>query len=478
MLLKFPPSVPDNQKRDLTSQILDWCLTNGVVFENSDKPGNGLNVPVTLFPTPFSRHGYKNAIELQVLYNSLYHAVFKHPEFVIEQLSQLKEDEFTMKLLSIYENCSKRRTQNLTGGVFRSDYIVDKSRNSGEEGRQIKQVEFNTVSVSFGALSSKVTELHKFLAETAKTSVHGEVPVSKSLRDIAKGLATMHSAYGCQQAILLFVTQPNETNVMDQRLLEYELYREYGIISVRATLEQIHRKTTIGEQNRLIFIPTGAEISVVYYRAGYAPHEYATAADWTARERLEGSHAIQCPSIMTQLIGTKKIQQVLTKPGVIEQLQPNLTNTEIELIRKTFVGLWPLDETDLGKEGQKLAMQSPEKFVLKPQREGGGNNIYKKDIVKHLENIGHENWSSYVLMELIDPPKISNTILRNGDLVTGRVVSELGVFGTVLWDIEANKELMNNQAGFLLRTKTQKSNEGGIAAGFGCLDAVLLLSSR
>lgn len=476
MLLKFPPSISDSQKRDLKWQILDWTLTNGVLFASAAQPGAGRNVPVTLFPTPFSRHGFETALEIQVLYNRLYHAVFRRPDLVLGELQQAHDDEFTSRLVAIHAACDKQRTQPLTGGVFRSDYIVDRARASQEEGRQIKQVEFNTVSVSFGALSSKVTEMHKFLAETAKKGVHGEVPVSDSLRLIAKGLATMHSAYGCPEAVVLFVVQPDETNVMDQRLVEYELFRQYGILCVRATLEQVNRKTTIGDRNRLIFIPLGAEVSVVYYRAGYAPHEYRSQAEWAARERLESSHAVQCPSVLTQLCGTKKIQQLLTLPSFVEQLQPDLTADELALVRKTFTGMWPLDESPLGKEGQRLALEQPERFVLKPQREGGGNNIYKKDIPAYLASVDRATWPAYVLMELIESPKISNIILKDNELVSGRIVSELGVFGTALWDIDQGRELMNNQAGFLLRTKLQKSNEGGIAAGFGCLDAVLLPS--
>lgn len=480
MLLKFPPTTSESQKRNLKRQIHDWCLAKGVLFANRQSPGEGHTVPVTLFPTPFSRHGFETAMNIQISYNSLYHAVVNNPDFVVEELTKASgtEDKFTLNLLNIYKNTVKTRTQNLTGGLFRSDYLVDKMRSSLDEGRQIKQVEFNTVSVSFGSLSSRVTEMHKFLALTAKNSIHGEVPVSTSLKDLAKGLATMHNAYrnGTNEAIVLIITQPDEANVMDQRLLEYELYEKYGIICVRASLEQVHRKTAIGKDNRLIFVPNGMEVSVVYYRAGYGPHEYPTDAEWAARERLESSHAIQCPSVLTQLAGSKKIQQLLTINGVIEKLHPNLEDSEIASIRKTFVEMWPLDDSELGRQGQKHAMENPERYVLKPQREGGGNNIYREDIPEYLNKLDRQSWSNYVLMELIDSPKISNIMLKGNELITGRIVNELGVFGTVLWDLDTGKEVMNNVAGFLLRTKLQSSNEGGVAAGFGCLDAILLPS--
>lgn len=41
---------------------------------------------------------------------------------------------------------------------------------------------------------------------------------------------------------------------------------------------------------------------------------------------------------------------------------------EITKIRKCFAGLWSLDDEEIVKS----AIQKPELFVLKPQREGGG----------------------------------------------------------------------------------------------------------
>jgi hypothetical protein len=37
-----------------------------------------------------------------------------------------------------------------------------------------------------------------------------------------------------------------------------------------------------------------------------------------------------------------------------------------------------------------------------------------------------------------------------------------------------DKVILNNQSGYLMRTKVSSSNEGGVAAGFAVLDSVLL----
>lgn len=49
--------------------------------------------------------------------------------------------------------------KNIHLGLFRSDYLLHVT---GPEGPlELKQVEFNTISSSFGALSNKVTDLHR-----------------------------------------------------------------------------------------------------------------------------------------------------------------------------------------------------------------------------------------------------------------------------------------------------------------------------
>jgi glutathione synthase len=45
----------------------------------------------------------------------------------------------------------------------------------------------------------------------------------KALHGVAESLAHAFRAYGSPNAVILFVVQPGERNVFDQRLLEYEL---------------------------------------------------------------------------------------------------------------------------------------------------------------------------------------------------------------------------------------------------------------
>ena len=85
-------------------------------------------------------------------------------------------------------------------------------------------------------------------------------------------------------------------------------------------------------------------------------------------------------------------------------------------------------------------------------------------------------------MELIEPPALKNSIFREGQVKTGEVIGELGVYGVCLWksghggESKGKGEVLENfEAGYLLRTKGRESEEGGVAAGFGAVDSVCLV---
>lgn len=254
------------------------------------------------------------------------------------------------------------------------------------------------------------------------------------------------------------------------------------------------------------------EISVVYYRAGYTPSDYPTDVQWNLRLLIEKSLAIKCPSIGLQLAGAKKVQQVISQVEVlgnfleIGSVDPSsttsttspkskLTISDSEELLKSFSGLYPLDQSPSGEAALKLAYETPEKFVLKPQREGGGNNVYRTDIPTYLNELSKKDQSNldkggdgkvleregYILMELIEPPLGSKSILvRSGaDPKESDVISELGIFGVTLFKAGAGGKgaeiWLNQTSGHLLRTKGRESDEGGVAVGFSVIDSPWLV---
>jgi len=141
---------------------------------------------------------------------------------------------------------------------------------------------------------------------------------------LAAGLAHAHNAYNVPNTAVLFVVQNSEQNIFDQRWIEYYLLEKHGIITCRKTLAEIGNLAKLDD--RKLIVPSATtegswqEISVVYLRAGYSPSDYPSKIEWQGRRLLESSHAIKCPTILTQLAGCKKVQQVLSSPTILERL--------------------------------------------------------------------------------------------------------------------------------------------------------------
>lgn len=368
-------------------------------------------------------------------------------------------------------------------GLFRSDYMLH--RPTPEDEPVIHQVEFNTIASSFGGLASRVSELHRFLVRsgayppTPQLSLES-IPLNPAAAELASGLAKADEYYGPtksgREKGILFIVQPGERNAFDQRWLEYALLENHNVKTHRIALSEVPTRTRLESGSRRLIYTTAlaqdVEISTVYFRAGYGPDDYPTQLEWDARLHLERSAAIKCPTTAMQLAGAKKVQQELAVPGVLERFvaQPS----HLDLLRKTFTSIFPLDTSPEGLRARKLAFEEPEKYVLKPQREGGGNNVYRAKIPDFLRSMDENLWSGYILMELIQPPPAEGVIVRNGEIVRGGVIGELGVYGVILFRQDTGEPVVNREAGWLLRTKSDESEEGGVAAGFGCVDGVCL----
>ncbi|KAK2630255.1 hypothetical protein QTJ16_001075 [Diplocarpon rosae] len=506
----YPPSLTAAEFKQLAASIKDWSIAHGlavrppptVVTAEADPFGIlATTVPVTLFPSPFPRVCFEQAKSVQTVYNKLYASIAQDEDFLQGIVQEIIDvDGFIAELWQVHLKVREEGyTQNLSLGLFRSDYLVH--QRIADLAPMIKQVEFNTIAASFGGLSSQTSKMHKYLAfseypllKTSLPSCDLTLPENESTRSLALGLRTAFDAYTASETIypccIIFVVQNPERNIFDQRHLEYELQRNSSPIPVfRLPFQETLSYTSIANTTKreLLYHPPSNpskifEVAIVYYRSGYGPEDYQDGSAWKSRLQIERSHAIKCPTVLTQLAGAKKVQQVLatptsaSAPSVLSRFIKNDTPS-IQALEDTFTNIFPLDETPAGLEARKIAIH-PEKcqdYVLKPQREGGGNNIYRSAIPQFLKSLPESHWKSFILMEMITPPPVQNIILRNGALEQGGVICELGVYGTCLWDQVSKEVLHNENAGYLLRTKGDKSEEGGVAAGFGCMDSCRLV---
>lgn len=135
------------------------------------------------------------------------------------------------------------------------------------------KVELNTIASSFGCMSALTSTMHRHLlarfgsessnagkavrnhaASIGIEAGQGEelarlIPDNPTLTELPRALAAAHACYGKQDAVVLFVVQPGETNAVDQRLLEMKLWDNHGVRVVRMSLAEVRwpRGGAIGE---------------------------------------------------------------------------------------------------------------------------------------------------------------------------------------------------------------------------------------
>ncbi|UNI14180.1 Glutathione synthase [Purpureocillium takamizusanense] len=508
----YPPQLTDVERDNLVLAIKDWSIGNGLAIRpppavipiNADPAGiAAINAPVTLFPSQFPRICFEQGKAVQQTYNDLYAAVSRDEDFLAHIVKEVADgDDFIRNLWQIHLKVKQEGyTQPLSLGLFRSDYMVHQDASTTPPSLTAKQVEFNTIASSFGGLSCLTSKLHRYLAATEYPLIKEGIPAgsldlpeSSAVKGLAGGIEAAFNAYPPSELghpkCIIFLVQGDERNVFDQRHLEYQIASSSPKAPVfRLAFSDILTYTTVANtpKRQLLYrLPRNPEkvfeVAVIYMRAGYGPGDYPDQRAWDARYHLERSAAIKCPTVLTQLAGTKKVQQVLatprssSAPSMLGRFINDDTPAAGDLWR-TFTNIYPMDTSEAGLEARQKALDpvTCQAYVLKPQREGGGNNIYRGAIPGFLKSVPEEHWGSFILMELITPPPVSNLILRNGKVEQGGVICELGVYGTCLWNQNSGEVFRNEEAGYLLRTKGDKSEEGGVAAGYGCMDSCSLV---
>lgn len=195
---------------------------------------------------------------------------------------------------------------------------------------------------------------------------------------------------------------------------------------------------------------------------------------------------IKLPSIDYQLTTFKKFQQALSDNALLQRC----TRDDVisQKVAPLFEGIWSLE--DFGTEGAEAnkayekALLESHKYVLKPQREGGGNNFFDDELKQQLLSIESQpEVKSFLIMEKIHPPISPSYCIRDGQLKHFDCVCELGLFSSLITKFEPgqaneNTVLHEEVLGTLFRTKGISFNEGGISSGAAVLDYPLLVPTK
>nr|VZI01565.1 unnamed protein product [Spirometra erinaceieuropaei] len=412
----------------------------------------------TLLPSPFPSKSFQQAMVLQKDFNILYKKVA----------------------------ADHRPVQKIKLSLSRSDYMLHLSDDA-------PQVEYNLIASSFGGIMERLVQQHQLTLSILGHDSANQLPPCPSATGFGRAIVRAFEEY-CKllqswavnidkQPAVLIVISPLETNVFDQRSIELSVLHLNPTIKILrrtfADLSKVSKRVHCDDKHRLFV--DGVEIALVYYRTGYSPDQFRGEEDWETKAMLERSLAIKCPSVDYLLANTKLVQTALAQPNVLERFfgreKDRIDGLVSTFARQSFLST----DFELASKAEIDAivsdcMQNPTNYVLKPQREGGGNNIFGDAICEKLRSIlGKPEANTFILMQRLQPPLVENCVvgLNYPPPVRRSMVCELGIYGVLLSN--GDDIIENYSAGHLLRSKFVGVDEGGVAAGFACLDTPYLV---
>lgn len=401
--------------------------------------------------------------------------------------SVVEVDDFSKNLLGVQQAVEREGlAQPIQSCINRSDYMLNVSNKDGVRDIGIRQVEINAIASGMSSHCCNVRKMHNFLMSKYIPNfdqLRGVTfPQNRSLDFIASEMIQLHDLYNQKHSdkFILLIREPRSLNFSEHFQIEYAIHKlRPDIRLIRRRFDQLPGNIKLGP-NKELLVDMKNEVALVYFRYGYDPSNYDFPEAWNVRLLIERSRAIKCPSIGFHVSGIKKFQQLLSTQEEMEKFIPAEKAAELTKVTCKF---WSIEDgTEAGKLGFRHGM-SDQNLVLKPQREGGGHNIYGKDVKPYLEKMANSaNRQQYILMEMINTPPEKNWLIHPKDDMTKDglklnsyepLVSELGIFGSIVTD--ASNIVSNRSAGYLVRSKRVGVNEGGVASGHSGISSIVLV---
>ena len=467
-------------QESVLEEMIMYLYTNGLIIKS--KKGGVSHVPIMLTPSPLPKNIYDKIFFYQIAFNKIINKLSNDQKFLEDILTPIAEkDEFVRKNLEISKKLvNYEHKQKIKLGIFRNDYLFDKVQNF------LLFTEYNTIASSMGTFTDRLRKFYSHFSEKYPdvfkkykekiVPIEGFDNVDKFTEAMVEGIK-LGFPQQYKDSIIIFVVQKNETNIFDQYSLSDELYNKYKISSMRLTLNEIKKKCVQDEQGNLTI--DGKLISMFYFRAAYCEGDYPDEESWQGRELIELSTAIKIPDINTFLTTFKVFQYELSKPQIMMHYCQN--DLIINDILRFFGGIYYLRDMDAEKQKELLSKikDNPNQYIVKPMREGGGNNIAGdklKELIPEEGNEPSDLLKNSVIVEKIDAAVHESIVLRNEEIKIQNSISEFSIYGIIL--INDNNLHINKSVSFLVRTKNKDDIEGGIMEGAGAVDLPCLLDIK
>ncbi|SBT36418.1 glutathione synthetase (GS) [Plasmodium ovale wallikeri] len=595
--------------RLLIENLIDFLHCESFyIFNNSYEQKNKIKpfqIPklfsFTVVPQKVRRNLLDLCIQCTLLYAEIFDNIVCDIPFLLNIFEHVKEyDEFSKRIINICERiylCKEHGrdiTKDIRCIIGRSDYMLNcintiASTEREECQEEIKQIEYNTISVAFGNLSSVIFEAHKnmikeiykeyfpYMEKKNEKEIYAILDKkfrNNFLEGIIKCISTCHRIYmekyppahSHNKTITICVLHDDDRNNFDKYKTKWEL-NKLGIGQKYFTITELQalfvnnklflnypNETVVDSVKRVrnsgcpcpgnmrpgkllldlndnytrdiylgrdtidggnLSIPIDNcksyernifEVSVIYFRSLYSPAHFSEVT-WALREMIEYSDSVKIPSLPYQLVGLKRIQMLLLDDNILRKYISFDVNKkkkteeqivrDINMLKKTFalqVDPSLTENSDIVSQ----AIKNENNFLLKPQREGGKNNLHGQDVRETLmlyyNSEEKRKLSYYVLMQRLFPSLFTavhcRTRHKGGETTNGKdthgeeeplfvtfspehSISEISLFHNFIF--RENENVLNEQKGYLVRTKNAAENEGGAICGISSLDSFFLV---
>ncbi|KAL5255862.1 hypothetical protein ACHWQZ_G011184 [Mnemiopsis leidyi] len=444
-----------------------------------DSNGNTFCTTITAAPTPVNLNDYEAVERLQPELNLILDRLSKDKEIILRELSPIAEhDPLAKGLLEIYRELPESHKDKIILSLNRHDYMYaapDHTDKNAFLHGQFKLVEYNCIAASLAALTEEVYFYHRTLLNKLNVETSQFNHKVNNVRGFSEGLKTGYQLYNDRYkcngtcVLILVETDPHGFNYFDQQLLLNCLEKQ-GVPTLRYSAQQLVDRGRVVDGRYYV---DDKEVAVIYFRSMYDPVHFKSRDFWTARRDMEFSAAVTVPSVRHQIVNMKLFQMLLSRRSFLQKYtsSPELTEEVLSLFCETL----PLNLDEEGDRNAQLGIDHPAEYVLKPQREGGGNNMWDQEMKQKLISLkGNPARAQFILMKKIRPPIRKNKFVKRG-VITEELdtVSEFGYYSVYCTNVSDNEDkvISNRVVGPLVRTKSATENEGGVAVGISAIDS-------
>ncbi len=423
--------------------------------------------PVSLSKCRLPTRVYQEMRAINRTQNQLWMHMSYDPHFLLTHSAGLElTDEFVARFTGIIRKAQERSFKNQTKlCISRNDFILAAN---GEP----RQVEFNLIASGMGPITQRhhqaIARVEDFLRDRPPYStLEDPLLASDGGLFLFRAFKAAHDCYGKKQAVVVMVCG-QEKNAFDQ-FAPAALLAKAGIGFFRYSFQDLRVLLKVDEDSGIATV-LGREVALFYFRDGYVPQQYA-AEDWAVRELVELSSAVKCPDASLQLINMKYFQHVINQRETWSHF--GFTGLEYQASLASFCGIWTIE--DFARDKLKmlefiLSRGGFGRFVLKPQREGGANNLFNGQIQTAIEELTADELGAYILMEKIEAKTHTNIHCDWKELKVRDSIDEIGLFHFSLW--KDGSEVTQAAGGSLVRTKLSEFEEGGVSMGYAVINSL------